>query len=66
MRDWDFQLKDIQKDIHLWQGEADANIPTAWARYLAKELPHCQATFFPDEGHFALFQYWEEILQTLR
>jgi pimeloyl-ACP methyl ester carboxylesterase len=65
-RDWDFRLKDIQKDIHLWQGEADANIPTAWARYLAKELPHCQATFFPDQGHFALFQHWEEILQTLR
>jgi pimeloyl-ACP methyl ester carboxylesterase len=66
MRDWSFQLKNIQKDIHVWQGEADANIPMAWARYLAKELPHCQATFFPDEGHFALFQHWEEILQTMR
>lgn len=65
MKEWGFQLKDIQKEIVLWQGEADVNIPKAWGRYLAKELPNCRATYFPNEGHFAIFNHWKEILQAM-
>jgi pimeloyl-ACP methyl ester carboxylesterase len=65
MKEWGFRLSDIQMAVYLWQGEADVNIPTVWARYMAKELPNCRATFFPDEGHFALFPHWKEIFQGL-
>ena len=65
MQDWGFRLRDIQVEVHLWQGEADVNTPPAWARYMAREIPGCKATFFPTEGHFALFNHWREILQVL-
>lgn len=65
MKDWGFQLNDIQKEIYLWQGEADADTPSAWGHYFANELPNCRATFIPNAGHFAIFIYWKEILQTL-
>lgn len=65
MGPWGFRLHDVTADVLLWQGEADANTPQAWARYMARELPHCQATFSPDEGHFALFTHWKEILEAL-
>lgn len=65
MNDWGFQLRDIQAEVHLWQGEADVNTPPAWARHMAQEIPNCRARFFPDEGHFALFTHWQEILQVL-
>jgi pimeloyl-ACP methyl ester carboxylesterase len=65
MKDWGFRLRDIQAEVCLWQGEADINTPSAWAWYLAQEIPGCRATFFPNEGHFALFTHWGEIFQTL-
>ena len=65
MNSWGFQLRDIATEIHLWQGEADANIPPTWARYMAKEIPNCKAMFFAKEGHFVLFARWKEIFQTL-
>ncbi len=65
MNGWGFQLRDIQAEVHLWQGEADVNTPPAWARHMAQGIPDCRARFFPDEGHFALFTHWREILQVL-
>jgi len=65
MDDWGFRLSDIKQEVYLWQGEGDANTPVSWARYMADELPHCKATFFPDEGHFALFTHWIEIIAAL-
>lgn len=65
MRPWGFRLHDITSEVFLWQGEADANTPQGWARYMARELPRCQAAFFANEGHFALFTHWKEILRAL-
>ncbi|MBN2550308.1 MAG: alpha/beta hydrolase [Anaerolineales bacterium] len=62
MGDWGFALAEVQKEVHLWQGETDENTPLEWARYIAKQLPHCKTTYYPEEGHFALFSHWEEIL----
>jgi hypothetical protein len=30
-------------------------MPAAAARLLAQALPHCTATFYPDEGHLSTF-----------
>jgi pimeloyl-ACP methyl ester carboxylesterase len=65
MKNWGFKLSDIRKDIYIWQGEADANIPVAWAKFIASELSHCIAVFYPNEAHFAVFIHWKEIIQTL-
>jgi Predicted hydrolases or acyltransferases (alpha/beta hydrolase superfamily) len=53
-RDWGFRLEDIEKEIRLWQGEEDVNVPPAMGRYQAAHLPRCVAHFLPGEGHFSL------------
>jgi pimeloyl-ACP methyl ester carboxylesterase len=41
--------------LFLWQGEQDRVMPAAAARLLAQALPHCTATFYPNEGHLSTF-----------
>lgn len=65
MKDWGFNLRDIKTEVYVWQGEADANVPSAWARYMIKEIPNCKPTVFAEEGHFVLLTHWKEIIQIL-
>ncbi len=52
--------------LFLWQGEQDRVMPAAAARLLAQALPHCTATFYPDEGHLStLVNHVQEIWQAL-
>ena len=53
-RPWGFSLKDINIPVHLWHGEKDRIVPAAMARYLAKIIPNCHATFYANEGHFSI------------
>ncbi len=53
-RPWGFRLEEICVPTFLWQGEKDKNVPIAMGRYLASNLPSCQATFVPEAGHFSL------------
>ena len=63
-RPWDFRLQEIRSPVHVWHGEKDIVVPVAMGRYLARMLPDCRATFYPDEGHFSLpFGRMEEILR---
>ncbi|EFH88172.1 alpha/beta hydrolase [Ktedonobacter racemifer] len=53
---WGFQVEAITfENLLLWQGEQDPVMPAAAARLLAQALPHCTATFYPDEGHLSTF-----------
>jgi len=53
---WGFRVEEIMfEKIFLWQGEQDRVMPVAAARLLAQALPHCTATFYPDEGHLSTF-----------
>jgi pimeloyl-ACP methyl ester carboxylesterase len=55
-RPWGFQVEAITfEKLFLWQGEQDRVMPTAAARRLSQALPHCTATFYPDEGHLSTF-----------
>lgn len=66
-RPWGFALNEIQSKVHLWQGEADMNVPPAMARYQARTLPNCVAHFIPGEGHYSLaFKYLDEILAAIK
>jgi pimeloyl-ACP methyl ester carboxylesterase len=53
-RSWGFRLQDIRIRVHLWHGEKDWIVPPQMARYMARNIPDCRATFYPDEGHFSI------------
>jgi pimeloyl-ACP methyl ester carboxylesterase len=64
-RPWGFRLADVQVPVVLWHGEADAQVPVAIARRLARQIPSCQARFLAGAGHFWLLDHYEEVLATL-
>lgn len=63
--DWGFPLDGINTETHLWCGTADCNTPPAMTAYISSTLPNSRDFMLPDEGHFALYGHWEEILERL-
>lgn len=65
-RSWGFRLEDISREVHLFQGEKDRNVPPSMGRYQAQALPNCRAHFYPEEGHISLvINRLDEILAVL-
>jgi pimeloyl-ACP methyl ester carboxylesterase len=64
-RPWGFRLKDIEMPVHLWQGDADTNVPVSMACYLARTIPDCRATISAGEGHLMAIDRMPEIFATL-
>lgn len=63
---WGFRHAEVSRPVHLFQGELDVNVPPGMGLYQARELPDCNARFFPDEGHISLvLNRGEEIFATL-
>ncbi len=66
VRPWGFDCGEIKAPITVWHGEQDAMVPVAHGHWYARELPHCQGRFLPEEGHYSLpLFHAEEILQSL-
>lgn len=67
-RPWGFQVEQLAFErVFLWHGEQDRIAPVAPVRLLAQRLPHCTATFYPDEGHFStMAHHAQEIFHLLR
>jgi hypothetical protein len=54
VRPWGFKIEEIAYErIYLWHGARDRFVSVALAQDLAQALPHCSATFYPDEGHLS-------------
>ena len=68
VRPWGFEIEKIEfRRIFLWHGEEDRVMPAAPVHQLAQELPHCTATFYPEEGHFStMANHSDEILGALK
>jgi pimeloyl-ACP methyl ester carboxylesterase len=67
VNDWAFQLWEIQKEVRLWYGKYDRQVPMEMGRYLSKELPNSQLIEVEDGGHFSTINnHIEEILENLR
>ncbi len=68
VRPWGFQVEQVAfEKLFVWHGEQDRIMPVAPVRLLAQALPHCTATFYPDEGHFStIANHVQEILSRLR
>jgi pimeloyl-ACP methyl ester carboxylesterase len=68
VRPWGFEIEKIKfHRIFLWHGEEDRIMPAAPVHQLAQALPHCTATFYPEEGHFStMANHSDEILGALK
>ncbi len=66
-RPWQFNLADIHsKNVFLWHGELDRNVPVSMAKAVAERIPACKAKFFPTEGHLSvIYNHGAEIISEL-
>src|SRR5215472_10226834 len=66
-RPWGFQPEQITfEKLYIWHGEQDRLMPVATVRLLVQALPHCTATFYPDQGHFStVVNHAQDIFHTL-
>ncbi len=65
-RPWGFRLEDVTREVHLFQGELDVNVPAVMGRHQAEALPRCRAHFYPEEGHLSLaFNRIDDVLRIL-
>jgi len=53
VNDWHFQLREIQKEVKLWYGKFDQQVPIGMGRYLSQELPNSDLIEVDDGGHFS-------------
>lgn len=66
VHDWGFKLSEVKKEIKLWYGTYDQQVPIAMGRYLAKELPNASLIEVEDGGHFSTINnHIDEILAYL-
>jgi len=49
--DWGFQVADVKNPVYLWHGMKDNLVTENMARYLAKTIPNCTATFVHNAAH---------------
>jgi pimeloyl-ACP methyl ester carboxylesterase len=65
-RPWGFSLREIQPEVHLWQGEADTLVPAAMGKYQAAQIPRCHFTLLPGEGHLLIIDRMPDLAAALR
>ena len=63
--DWGFALSGISVPVHLWQGDADVNVPASHARLQHEAIPGSVLHECPGEGHLLVFGHLSEILEVL-
>lgn len=52
---WQFNLTEIKaRNMFLWHGELDRNVPISMAKAVAERISACKAKFFPAEGHLSV------------
>lgn len=64
-RPWGFRLEEIHTATLVWHGALDMTVPVENAEYLARTIPDCRATYFPDTGHLYPPEHWDVIWPAL-
>jgi pimeloyl-ACP methyl ester carboxylesterase len=64
--DWGFDLAAIGIPVHIWQGDADRNVPPHHARLLHEAIPGSVLHEFAGEGHLMAFDHFEDIGTVLK
>jgi len=62
IRPWDFSLRDIRVPVKIWHGTADGLVPLSHGEHMAALIPGAELVTVPDEGHFAGFVRFTEVL----
>ena len=66
VRQWDFDLDEIQLPILLFHGRLDKNMPLAHVQQTANQLHDAQLVTYPDDGHISTFaNHSNEIVKAL-
>jgi pimeloyl-ACP methyl ester carboxylesterase len=66
VRDWDFELSEIQMPFFLFHGELDRNYPVELTREVANELPQARLHTYPEDGHLSTYSnHFEDIARAL-
>jgi pimeloyl-ACP methyl ester carboxylesterase len=66
VREWDFDLAEIQRPVVLFHGELDQNYPVELTREVANELPQAQLHTYPEDGHLSTYSnHFEDIARAL-
>jgi pimeloyl-ACP methyl ester carboxylesterase len=63
--DWGFDLGAITIPVHIWQGDADRNVPAQHAKLQHDAIPGSILHECPGEGHLLVFDHFEEIVAHL-
>jgi pimeloyl-ACP methyl ester carboxylesterase len=64
-RSWPFPLSEVSVPVHLWHGARDRNVPIAYARRLAGELPDATLHVSDSSGHDVGLDRGAEIMSVL-
>ena len=64
--DWGFDLGTIRIPVHIWQGDADRNVPPHHARLMHDAISGSVLHEYPGEGHFMAFHHLDDIGAALR
>ena len=62
---WGFPINACKAEVHLYTGSLDQNTPPRMTEYLSRELTNSYLHLFQNEGHFILYNHWEEILKAV-
>ncbi len=65
IRDWGFELQDIETPIHIWHGELDRNVPVAHAHGQESTIPSATLHLCAGEGHWLLVDHMAEVLRVV-
>ena len=66
VRNWEFELNEIQVPVTFWQGKKDNNVPFQWAQYMSSKIKGSHLKEFPEKGHLLMFEYAKEIFTDLK
>ena len=62
---WGFGLGEIAIPVHLWQGDADRNVPVSHARLQHQAIPGSVLHEYPGEGHLLFIDRVDEIVTAI-
>jgi pimeloyl-ACP methyl ester carboxylesterase len=63
---WGFELSDIDVPVHLWQGDADVNVPPAHAVLQHQAIPGSVLHECQREGHLLVVDHLVEIVTAIK
>jgi pimeloyl-ACP methyl ester carboxylesterase len=65
VRDWGFDLDQINVPVDIWQGRQDRMVPFEHGQWLAAKVPNAQAHLFATEGHLSMVNQMPDLLAAL-